>query len=441
MLSKYKINRNVLVVLITIFIWRTALLVLSFSSPIFLPYEPTFPYYDNILPSTQQPQWLYSWANFDGVHYLTIIQEGYIGTGLIQAFFPMYPMLVRVFSAHFFSPLVVGLTLNLLFFTSSLLLFKNLLALDKMSVNFSTLLLVIVLFPTSFFFGAFYTESLFFFLILASLYTARKKMWLLAGLFAAIASATRVIGILLLPALIVELVLQSIQTKGLRQYQLKLLTDLSTSLHFAQDDKDKPSSLDYRNRQAIFKGSITKLTRIFRSVIHSLLTQKKEIMFILLGSIGLISYMLFLYREFGDPLYFFSVQHKFGAGRSTHLVFYLQVVWRYIQILLTVNPWSWLYYSIVQEFIFGVGGLVLILYSFFKTRASYATFSLLAFILPTLTGTFSSMPRYALVCFSIFIMISQLVEKHDRFKLLYYLISTVLLVLNTMLFIQGYWVG
>lgn len=438
MLRKNSIRKDLSLVLIGVALWRVTLFLLSYSASNFLVYAPTFPYFDNILPSTQQPQWLYSWANFDGVHYLTIINEGYIGTGLIQAFFPVYPWLVRIMSAHMFSPLIVGLAVNFIFFTFSLLLLNHLLTLDEVKIKRSTLFLTILLFPTSFFFGAFYTESLFFLLILASLLAARKRMWWLAGLLAAIASATRVIGIVLLPTLIVELLLQSMQTERLRQFKFKLTIALSTFLHFAQDDR---RFLSFRLKQSVLETSVIALAETLHKIIKTLLDQKKQLFFISLGMLGLVSYMLFLYREFDDPLYFFSVQHKFGAQRSTHLVFYIQVVWRYVQILVTINPWSWLYYSIIQEFIFGVGGLIVILYSFFKTRASYATFSLFAFILPTLTGTFSSMPRYALVSFSIFIVIAQLLDEKPKLKWIYYPFSLGLLILNTVLFIQGYWVG
>lgn len=42
----------------------------------------------------QGPKWLWSRANFDGIHYLDIAQKGY---GIYQqAFFPFYPQLVRV---------------------------------------------------------------------------------------------------------------------------------------------------------------------------------------------------------------------------------------------------------------------------------------------------------------------------------------------------------
>ncbi len=152
--------------------------------------------------------------------------------------------------------------------------------------------------------------------------------------------------------------------------------------------------------------------------------------------------MYYLYREFSDPLYFFHVQSEFGGGiRQETVILYPQVVWRYIKILLTARPFDLKYFSYVQEFVTGTIGLILLLYSVTKTRLSYIIFSLLAFLLPTLTGTFSSMPRYILVCFPIFILLSIWSEKSKIFRYTWFTISGILLLLNTVLFIQGYWVA
>jgi Gpi18-like mannosyltransferase len=57
---------------------------------------------------------------------------------------------------------------------------------------------------TAYFLVLGYTESLFLALSLASFYFARKGKWLTCGSLAALGAATRVNGIVLLPALIVE---------------------------------------------------------------------------------------------------------------------------------------------------------------------------------------------------------------------------------------------
>lgn len=58
--------------------------------------SPTFPYYYSLLTYVKDAAYVL-WGYFDGVHYLRLIENGYVDTGT-QAFFPLYPLLVRVFS-------------------------------------------------------------------------------------------------------------------------------------------------------------------------------------------------------------------------------------------------------------------------------------------------------------------------------------------------------
>jgi hypothetical protein len=77
-----------------------------------------------------------------------------------------------------------------------------------------------------------------------------------------------------------------------------------------------------------------------------------------------------------------------------------------------------------------------------KVRVPYAwlLYALLAVLLPTTTGTLSSMPRYVLVAFPFFVILAQLqLPKAAWFSI--YVISGILLLWNTMVFIQGYWVA
>jgi hypothetical protein len=375
--------------------WRVGMLILAVLAPMFLIYNPSFPYYDSLLKTSRLPAWIYSWANFDGVHYLTIAQKGYKGTGLIQAFFPLFPLLLKFFSsvkAQIFG----GLVLNFGLLVLLIHYWQKLLALDYNQKIVSLASLVLLLFPTSFFLGALYSETLFFLLAVLTFYSARKKNWLKASLFASLATATRVIGVLLIPALLLELWLQK-----------------------------RKSSQDQTliNLKSWIKSS------------------KKEILLILLGSSGLVLYMLYLWKTFGDPLYFFRVQSEFGSGRQENLILYPQVVWRYLKIFFTYKPLDLKYLSFVQEFLVGIVGLLMIIWSWFRVRKSYVVFSFLAFLLPTLTGTFSSLPRYSIISFSIIILLAQLISKKKVVGYFLIPVFTLLLIFNTILFIQGYWVA
>jgi Gpi18-like mannosyltransferase len=64
--------------------------------------------------------------------------------------------------------------------------------------------LLLCVFPTVYFMSAIYTESLFLALVIASLYYARNGRWPFAAVLGFLASLTRLEGLVLLPALIVE---------------------------------------------------------------------------------------------------------------------------------------------------------------------------------------------------------------------------------------------
>ncbi len=105
------------------FIWRFISLLLGYIAQFVLVYKPSFPYAYELLPKYGLPQWVYSWGNFDGVHYLTIIEKGYIGTGLIQAFFPLYPMVVRLVNSIIGNTLLSGLIVSTFFALTACCLF------------------------------------------------------------------------------------------------------------------------------------------------------------------------------------------------------------------------------------------------------------------------------------------------------------------------------
>ena len=329
-------------------IWRLSLLAVAMSAPAFLTFQPSYPYAVSLL-AQPLPAWISTWAGFDGVHYLTIIEKGYVGTGLIQAFFPVFPFLIKILSLITQQPIVTGLIFNLFCTWLALWLAWRLLRLDFSAQSSWFGILALIFFPTSFFLGAFYSETLFLVLSLGALLAIRlQKKWL-ASILIAVASATRITGIFLLLVMIWE-------WGAAEQWQYQKL-----------------------------KKTITT-----------------QIWYWLVGSLGLVCYMGYLWQTFGDPLFFLHVQQEFGAGRSESIVLYPQVAWRYLKMLVTVTPIDWKYFSIVNEFIAGVLPIIALIKIWRLIRPSYLAYGLASFLLPTLTGTFSSMPRYILVIWPIF---------------------------------------
>src|SRR4030065_2941316 len=167
--------------------WRVLLFVVAFFALYLIPkWGGRFPYAERVLIPTGLPYWVWGFGNFDGVHYLRIAQDGYLAQ-YSQAFFPLFPILISILAFVFpkvpsldtniFTDPVFfysGIILSNLFFLGALYVFYKVIEIDfKKDVAFLTVILLLVL-PTSFFFGSIYTESLFLLLAISAIYLIRQ---------------------------------------------------------------------------------------------------------------------------------------------------------------------------------------------------------------------------------------------------------------------------
>ena len=146
----------------------------------------------------------------DGSWYIGVARNGYekepfnLDKEHNWAFFPLYPLALRSiaqFTGHY---RLVGIGLsNFFFFIALILLHKLVLAFgyDKSLANRT--IFYVAAFPTSYFFSLPWTSSLFLLVTAGSFLAAKRGVWWLAGLCAALASATRYNGIFLFPALLI----------------------------------------------------------------------------------------------------------------------------------------------------------------------------------------------------------------------------------------------
>ncbi len=144
--------------------------------------------------------WLLNpWGHWDGVWFIKIAVAGYAEADGSSAFFPLYPLLLRYIGVLFGGNLLLtGVAVSLLCYAGAMALLYRLVR-DEFDTRTAALtILLISLVPTSLFFSAVYTESLFLLLSLACFLWARKGSWKLAGLAALLATLTRSTGVLLL---------------------------------------------------------------------------------------------------------------------------------------------------------------------------------------------------------------------------------------------------
>jgi Mannosyltransferase (PIG-V) len=139
---------------------------------------------------------LNGWANMDGGWYLSIAHHGYAHR-YSEAFFPLYPMLVRLLAGASVGYVPAAIALSLVCFVAAAMLLFRLTA-DALGgrVAFWTVVFLSIA-PTSFFFQAVYTESLFLLLSVALFFFAERRQWLAAGLMGLLATLTRSAGVVL----------------------------------------------------------------------------------------------------------------------------------------------------------------------------------------------------------------------------------------------------
>jgi Gpi18-like mannosyltransferase len=378
-------------------VWRVLLFVFAFlATLIIINFGNRFPYVDRVLTATHLPGWIWGFGNFDGVHYLRLAQNGY-NAQFTQAFFPLYPLAIRLLN---FIPKVQGLDVQYFtdpsFFYTALILsavfflpalyFLFRLWKDEYSSGIAIVSIILLLtFPTAFYFGSVYSEALFLLLVVLTFWFVRKNNFILAGVFAALASATKIQGAMLFVFLAVEL-------------------------------------------WEKYKGRIVRTGRQFWL----------DLLGVLVSPLGLLAYMYYLYRVFGNPIYFLTAQSVFGAERSSvPLVLLPQVVYRYFKMFLALPPAGLAFWIAALEFFITLVLIAGIILTFRKIRFSYWLFVTLTFLLPTLTGTLLSMPRFALLAFPLLPQVA----KFNKAAGYIIIGQTILQIVLLSLFIRGYWVA
>jgi hypothetical protein len=343
-----------------------------------------------LLPAWQNP---YSRGGWDTQWYINIAARGYDWLGpngtRPTAFFPLYPLLIHAgVAVSHKSALLVGMMISNLAFLAALAYLWRLTAWETNGALASRTVLYLAVFPTALFFFAGYTESLFLLLTVASFFHMRRKQWLLAGVFACLASATRVTGVLLV---------------------LPFLYEYARYYNFDPRRMLRPGLIGLG-----------------------------------LAPCGLLAFMWYLKIEVGDALAF---SHGQAAWQKVFTLELWQGFYQTLKQLYGQPPASFYEAHNLIEGAAAVGFLVATVFAARRLPAAY-TLYLAAFWLVTLSSPaiargypvpFISMSRYVLSLFPIFMYFAWLGRRqwfHDA-----YLVGCVaLLSLFTVQFVQGGWI-
>ncbi|MDE2572436.1 MAG: hypothetical protein KGM44_07945 [bacterium] len=317
------------------------------------------------------------WGRWDAQHYIEIAATGYHGTNM--AFFPLYPLLLAALGVFTGSHLIAGLIISNVALYVGLLFFYMLVEheLRDRRVAYRAVFYISI-FPTAIFFSAVYTESLFFALTVASFFYIRERKWLLAGIIGALASATRVEGVLLFV----------------------------------------PFAMEWWAAHRAGEG-----------------LSWRSLLGICLVPTGLVAYMAYLWVLVGDPLYFSHVQEHWHR----HLAWpWVSITNGFHQIAHAHAPQSIAYQSI--ELVFTAFMIAMLVLGIRTLRPSYWVYMLLSTVVPLSTSSLMSMPRFALVLFPIFVLLA-VWGRRPAVNNAVVAFSLPLLGLFTVLFADWYWIA
>lgn len=380
-------------------VWKVGVYLLALLGALLVPFNPRFLIYQD-LNIIDLPYLVWIWGNFDGVHYLSIARLGY--QTLQQPFFPLYPLFIFLFNSAFSLNFVISAILisNVAFFLSLFIMGKlYLVDVGKRSLNI--FFLAIIFFPTSFFYGAVYTDALFLLFSLLTIYFSRKKQWVLASITGGLATLTRLNGLALFLYLLAEYVISHNDQKLLWNYK-KILT--------------------------LAKSSFSK-EKILSSKVYA----------IILVPLSFIGYLAYVHLLFKDWTLTFTTM---DIWKQSSITFPPQVFWRYLKLIALWNFDRVDYWVAILELFFILFYLGLIVYSFKKIKFSYWLLLIVSILIPWLTGTFAGMPRYGLHLYPLFLTITLFLDKKSIFlKFIYFLISVILFFIFMALFTRGYFVA
>lgn len=312
-----------------------------------------------------------SLANWDGGHFLGIAEKGY-SEKFQYAFFPLYPLAIKLVSQITQNYLLAAVLISLASAFFGLQLLYRLVAEDFEKKIAQNSVLALMFFPTSFFFLTVYSEGLFFFLTIVAFYLLKKNNLFWAVVAAALVSATRLVGLAVAAGIIIDVL----------------------------------------TRQGL----------------------NRKNWYVLLAPLGFIAYSVFLYQQTGDPFYFLVAENHWQRTLAIPGVGFWETLKDIINNGLTGPD-----FSIVVDLFFAVFGLGFAVRAFRFLPPSYAVYSLLSVAIPLFTPTLSSMPRFLLPVFPIFILMAML--KNQFIYLFLQIISIMLLAVFSIFFITGYWVS
>lgn len=316
---------------------------------------------------------LYYMNPWDAEWYKEMTEAGYKfprSTGMANwAFFPLYPMIcraVRIITGGHINTYAIGMMVSNICIIVAVYYAVKLayLELDKGKYDKNDIENIIIFLmlagPCAVYYGAMYTEALFTMCVVMCFYNARKRNYMTAGVFAALASATRIVGCTLIVVLLIEMYIDS-----------------------------------YKKQEVMSK-------RILYTV-QDIIKDGRKLLSLALCPLGIFVYMAFLKHFCGDAWAFYHVQR---AWRTQKLFPVIGVLYKSC----TGQLGSMSDVKQINGIILGwfcVFALLLYVIMIARKHYSAGAFGIVALIIP-LTSSVMSTLRFIVGSFVIYIGITQI---------------------------------
>jgi Mannosyltransferase (PIG-V) len=356
-----------------------------------------------------------SWLHWDAVWFLNIVTHGY--TPKASAFFPLYPLTIWSLAAVVHRPGTWGILVSVACFSGALVILYRLVR-DEIDAPTAVWAVVLLSFaPTSFYFQAVYSESMFLLLTVASFAAARRGRWLLAGAAGLLAALTRSSGILLL----VPLGLMWLEQVRGEEFRLPG----ARPQHLLGERRARP----------------------------------KELVTLLLVPAGLALYMAYDRYRFGNALQFSAAERDWHRSLRPPWIAAIhgaRWAWHSVKaIIADPAPYmhierlpfrdQWFVLGDLTAFIALVLAVVLLAVCWRRLPIAYTAFAAASLLLPLCYPTpetpLLSMPRFVLVDFPLFIALAVLVVRRPVARWAVLAVMVAALVVLTTLFADGMWVA
>ena len=351
-----------------------------------------------------------AFARQDSGWYFDIARKGYDFSGAMAggrsniAYAPLYPLLMRAVGRLFGRApgdlYLGGIVVSWVSFLLAMVTLVRLAELDLPGLSLRSdpskadasdgaaaerAAVYTAIFPFSFFFGAVYTESTFLLFTVLAFYGFRTRRWAVGGICGALATATRVTGILMLPALAVT----------------------------------AWSALRLAPKRELAQGVAPRGERLASALA------------LVVAALGFVGYSAYVYAETGQPFLWATALTRWGSGYHpggapwTAPLALVRALVTHPYAFLTSGPMA------AYDALYGVTALLFLAsipFVWAKLGAGYGVFLAVNLYVPLSSGTFEGLGRYCSVLFPAFIWLASFESRR---------LSTAVVVVFAMFYTLG----